>query len=74
MPAPRMQKPPATISGMTKEPPVMVNIRPVKVVVTTPARLDAKFWMPPMEATCAGEGATSAGRDQMLAAVTARAP
>ncbi len=69
-----MQKPPATISGMTKEPPVMVSIRPVKVVVTTPARLEAKFWIPPMYATCWGYGATSAGKDQMLAAVKARLP
>ena len=69
-----MQNPPATTSGTTNDPPVMVSITPVKVVVTMPARLEAKFWMPRMEATCAGEGATSAGSDQMLAAVKARAP
>src|SRR5215218_509036 len=42
------------------------------VVVTIPARLDAKFWIPPMEATWPGVGATSPGRDQIAAAVNAR--
>ena len=72
--APSRQNPPAASSGTTKEPLVIFTISPVKEVVTMPARLAAKFWMPPMEATWAGEGATSAGRDQMLAAVKARLP
>lgn len=54
------------------EPLVMVSMTPVKVVVTIPARLDAKFWIPPIEATWALLGATSPGSDQMLAAVKAR--
>ena len=53
---------------------VIVSMTPVNVVVTMPARLEAKFWMPPIEATWPGVGATSPGSDQMLAAVKARLP
>jgi hypothetical protein len=52
--------------------PVTRRITPVKLVVTMPARLDAAFWMPPIDATCPGVGATSAGSDQTLAAVKVR--
>ena len=39
-----------------------------------PAVFEAKFWMPPIEATCSGVGATSAGSDQMLAAAKQSPP
>src|SRR3954451_15947280 len=70
--APRRQKQPATTRGMTNDPLVIVSMTPVNVVVTIPARLDAKFWIPPMEATWPGVGATARGSDQIAAAVNAR--
>src|SRR5450432_397292 len=39
-----------------------------------PAVFEAKFWMPPIEATWPRVGATSAGSDQMLAAAKQMAP
>jgi amino acid transporter len=69
--APTRQRTPAAASGMRNDPWVMVSITPVKLVVTTPAMLEAKFWIPPIDATCPLVGATSPGSDQMLAAVKA---
>ncbi len=39
---------PAAVSGTMKEPGVTISIAPVKVLITIPARLEAKFWMPPI--------------------------
>lgn len=72
--APSTQNPPATVSGTMNDPLVIVSITPVNVVVTIPAKFEAKFWIPPIDATCAGVGATSPGSDQMLAAVNAKLP
>jgi hypothetical protein len=38
-----MATPPATDGGMTKEPAVIANIKPVNEAVMMPARLEAKF-------------------------------
>ena len=62
------------MSGTTKEPPVMVNISPVNVVVMIPATFAAVFWILAIDPTWAGVGATSPGNAQMLAAVNARLP
>src|SRR4029078_11170793 len=48
--APTRHTAPAAASGIRNEPLVKTSITPVKVVIKMPARLPAKFWMPPMEA------------------------
>ncbi|MBV8577789.1 MAG: hypothetical protein JOZ58_22485 [Acetobacteraceae bacterium] len=58
---------PAVSSGTRNDPLVMLTISPVKVVRMMPAMLEAKFWIPPIDATCAGVGATSLGRVQTFA-------
>jgi hypothetical protein len=42
---------PATTKGTTNDPPVIVSMTPANVVVRIPARFEAKFRIPPMEAT-----------------------
>jgi hypothetical protein len=49
-------------------------MNPTTAGLAIPARLEAKFWMPPIEATCPGVGATSAGSDHTLAAAKVRLP
>src|SRR6185369_13008955 len=71
--APSSENSPATTSGTTK-PPVLPTMTPTKVAMQIPARLDAKFWIPPSEATWRGLGATSDGSDQTAAAAKARLP
>lgn len=50
----------------------MATMTPVNVVMKIPAKFEAQFWIPPMEATWALVGATSPGRDQMLAPANAK--
>jgi len=57
--------------GRTKV-PVMPFSTPSSSGLPMPARFDAKFWIPPMEATWRCEGATSAGKDQTEAAANVR--
>lgn len=61
-----MHKTPAAARGTKKEPSVIVSMTPVNVVMKIPAKLPAKFMMPPMEATCLGVGAISPTMTQVL--------
>ena len=50
----------------------MSSRKPKSSGLMMPAMLEAKFWMPPIEATWRELGATSAGSDQMPVAAMAR--
>ena len=54
-----MHNMPAVAKGTKKDPWVSVSITPVNVVINMPAKLPAKFMMPPMDATCFGVGEIS---------------
>src|SRR3712207_8086166 len=56
---------------MIRRPP-RSTLCPYTDALPTSARLEAKFWIPPMEATCPGDVATSAGKDHTLAAANVR--
>lgn len=62
---------PITPRGATKD-PVASRSMPITMGVMMPAKLEAKFWMPPMDPTCLELGATSAGSDQMPVPATVR--
>ena len=57
--APKMHNIPAVAKGTKNEPWVSVSITPVNVVINIPAKLPAKFMMPPIDATCLGVGEIS---------------
>src|SRR3954468_7793973 len=69
--APTRPRQPTATSGTTNE-PVTSYSAPTANGLPTPARSEAKFWMPPIEATWPSVGATSAGSDHTLAGANGR--
>src|SRR3990170_694581 len=69
--APSTAKHETTSRGTTND-PVRSARKPTRMGLPMPARFEAKFWMPPTEATWLSLGATSAGSDQIPDAAKAR--
>src|SRR3954447_13661972 len=69
--APTRPRHPTATSGTTNE-PVTLYSAPTANGLPTPARIEAKCWMPPIEATWPSVGPTSAGSDHTLAAANVR--